>query len=90
MSSQTKPRLTRDEYLAFERTSELKHEFLDGEIFAMSGANERHNLIVASAVASLYAQLRSRPCKVYPSDMRRYQRLTVPGGLSEPLAKGQE
>ena len=58
------------EYLAFERSSEQKHEFLNGEIFAMAGAKENHNLIVVNTIASLHAQVRNRPCRVYPSDMR--------------------
>src|SRR5262249_14191303 len=45
-------------------------EYFAGEIFVMSGASERHNLIVANVVATLHAQFRNRPCKVYPSDMR--------------------
>jgi Uma2 family endonuclease len=59
-----------EEYLKFERESEIKHEYLDGEIFAMTGASERHILIVGSTHFSLYGQLDNRPCKVYMSDMR--------------------
>lgn len=58
------------EYLAFERESEVKHEFIDGHIYAMRGASEAHNLITGSTYAALYTQLRGRPCKVYPSDMK--------------------
>jgi Uma2 family endonuclease len=65
-----KTRLTPDEYLTFERASEVKHEYYAGEIFAMTGASENHNLIVANTIAILHAQLRQRPCKMYPSDMR--------------------
>lgn len=61
---------TEAEYLAFERASDIKHELMDGEVRAMSGANERHNLIVASTLASLFTQLRGKGCKIYPSDMR--------------------
>jgi Uma2 family endonuclease len=62
--------MTPEEYLKFERQSEIKHEYLNGEIFAMSGASERHNLIVFNTIAILHGQLRKRPCKAYPSDMR--------------------
>jgi hypothetical protein len=58
------------EYLTFERDNQIKHEFLDGEVYAMSGASEAHNLITASTITALYSQLRGRPCKTYPSDMR--------------------
>lgn len=58
------------DYLAFERASEVRHEFIDGRVYAMSGASEAHNLIAGSIYVSLYTQLRGRPCKVYPSDMK--------------------
>ncbi|MBZ0289024.1 MAG: Uma2 family endonuclease [Anaerolineae bacterium] len=65
-----KTHMTPEEYLTFERASEEKHEYYAGEIFAMTGASENHNLIAGSTYAALYAQLRKRPCNVYPSDMR--------------------
>lgn len=58
------------EYLSFERGSQEKHEFFQGEIFAMVGASERHNLIVSNLVRELGNLLKGKPCKVYPSDMR--------------------
>ena len=70
MSTAPKQTWTEAKYLAFERSSEEKHEFLNGEIFAMAGAKENHNLIVANIIASLHSQVRNRPCRVYPSDMR--------------------
>jgi len=50
--------------------AETKSEYYRGEIFAMAGASESHNSIVANLVASLITSLRRRNCKVYPSDMR--------------------
>ena len=70
MSAQPKHKMTVEEYLAFEETSDVKHEYYAGEIFAQAGANERHNIIVGSVLALLYGQLRRQPCNVYPSDMR--------------------
>jgi Uma2 family endonuclease len=70
MSTAPKRIWTEAEYLAFERSSEEKHEFLNGEIFAMAGAKENHNLIVGNAYASLHSQVRNRPCRVYLSDLR--------------------
>jgi len=58
------------EYLAFERASEIKHEYFGGHVYAMSGASEPHNLIAGNTLASLHVQLRGRGCKVYPSDMK--------------------
>jgi Uma2 family endonuclease len=58
------------QYLAFERASEFKHEFIRGDVVAMTGASEAHNLISVNLIASLKTQLRGRPCKIYPGDMR--------------------
>jgi len=63
-------RMTEKDYLAFERKSEIKHEFINGEVFAMSGASRAHNLITMNTGASLHSQLRKRDCEVYPADMR--------------------
>jgi Uma2 family endonuclease len=62
--------LSEAEYLAFERASDVKHQYDAGEIFAMAGATERHNLIAGNVFASLHRQLRRHPYNVYPSDMR--------------------
>ena len=61
---------TPEEYLAGERSSSEKHEFFDGEIFAMAGASFEHNKIVANLVGELRSALRHRPCDVTPSDLR--------------------
>ena len=70
MVAQPNRLLTPEEYLAFERESEVKHEYVAGEVFAMAGAGEAHNLIVANVLAWLRPQLRGRNCRIYPSDMR--------------------
>ncbi|MGB7925318.1 MAG: Uma2 family endonuclease [Pyrinomonadaceae bacterium] len=70
MSSQVKIFYTPEEYLALERKAEDKSEYFNGEIFAMTGASRRHNLVAVNVLASLHAQLRKRPCEIYPSDMR--------------------
>ena len=78
MQPQAIPYISEEEYLGIERNSEIKHEYFDGEIFAMSGASEAHNLIVANTLFSLMSQLRKRPCRVYPSDMRlKIERTTL-------------
>jgi len=63
-------RLSEEEYLAFERRSEGRHEFLHGEIFAMTGASLRHNRLATNLAVSLGLQLRGRPCELYIADMR--------------------
>ncbi len=70
MSSLPHSRLTPAEYLAAERQATHKSEYVAGEVLAMSGASEAHNLIVANLIATLHQQLRQRDCRVYPSDMR--------------------
>lgn len=70
MSSEPQPKLTEDEYLALERRSEEKHEFIDGAMVVMSGASPAHVLIVSNLVAELHAQLKGRDCRVYASDLR--------------------
>jgi Uma2 family endonuclease len=70
MSAQQQQYLTEAEYLAFERASPTKHEYYRGHVYAMTGASERHNLITANVIAALHSQLRQKPCRVYPSDLR--------------------
>jgi len=70
MATQPKPRFTPEEYLVRERLAETKSEYYQGGVFAMAGASEKHNLIVANLVSSLVSGLRHRDCRVYPSDMR--------------------
>jgi Uma2 family endonuclease len=71
MATEPKPRYTPEEYLALERQAESRNEYLKGEIFAMTGASRRHNLITGNAFAALHAQLRrGGGCEVYSTDMR--------------------
>jgi Uma2 family endonuclease len=69
-SAAAKPRLTPEEYLAIERKADYKSEYFAGEIFAMTGASRRHNLIVGNTTRELGNLLKKRPCQVYPTDMR--------------------
>jgi Uma2 family endonuclease len=70
MSSRLNLKLTPDEYLAFERRSEERHEYVNGELFAMSGASERHNQIVVNLGREISTQFKGRSCKVYTNGMR--------------------
>lgn len=58
------------DYLAREQASAVKHEYLDGEIYAMAGGTPEHGLICANVIGELRAQLRGKPCRVYTSDVR--------------------
>jgi Uma2 family endonuclease len=70
MSQQVKSYVSPEEYLRLERQAEYKSEYLNGEIFAMSGASRKHNLITVNIASSLNQQLRGKSCEVYTSDMR--------------------
>src|SRR5438128_1550333 len=61
---------TEAEYLAMERASDRKHEFYQGEIFAMGGGSSAHNLISIGFASELRAKLKGGVCRVYGSDQR--------------------
>jgi Uma2 family endonuclease len=63
-------KMTPEEYLAFERASDQKHEYVDGEIFAMSGGTREHSLIGQNVAGELRNALLERACEVHGSDMR--------------------
>lgn len=62
--------MTPDEYLAFERAAETKHEYLDGEVFDMSGGSARHSIIAGNLIGEIRAALKGRDCLTFTSDMR--------------------
>jgi Uma2 family endonuclease len=62
--------LTPAEYLEIERHSEIKHEYINGRMYAMSGASRHHVTIMVNIATSLKLQMRGRDCSVYTSDMR--------------------
>jgi len=70
MSRQVKTFITPEEYLAIERAAEYKNEYMNGEIFAMTGASRKHNLIVWNISGELKRQLTGKPCEAYPGEMR--------------------
>ncbi|CAK0771343.1 putative restriction endonuclease domain-containing protein [Gammaproteobacteria bacterium] len=70
MSAQPKPYFTPQAYLTWERQQDTRHEFVNGEIYAMTGASRPHNIVNGNTFAALHAQMRGRPCEVYSNDMR--------------------
>jgi Uma2 family endonuclease len=70
MPTAEKRRLTAAEYLAIESTSEIRHEFLDGEMFAMSGGSLWHNLIKDNFARAVANRLSGGTCRVVTSDQR--------------------
>ena len=65
-----KKRLTEQDYLTLEATSEFKNEFVDGDCYAMSGASEKHNLITLNIAATLRNAARGSGCKTFVNDMK--------------------
>jgi Uma2 family endonuclease len=70
MSTLTVTHVTPEEYLAAERLSETKSEYIDGGVFPMPGATVNHIQIVSNVTAELSVQLRERPCRALPSDLK--------------------
>ena len=70
MASQPKTYYSPEEYLALERSCVTKHEYYNGEIFAMGGASKQHVLIVTNVVGELHSELKEGPCTVYSTDLR--------------------
>ena len=62
--------LTVDEYFALEERTGIKHEYLNGQAYQMTGASVQHNRIVRNIIGSLHTKLRGSKCEVFPSDLR--------------------
>jgi Uma2 family endonuclease len=58
------------EYLGVEAISQVKHEYLDGHVWAMAGGSPEHAAIAVNVAVLLATALRDRPCRVYNSDLR--------------------
>lgn len=62
--------MTEDEYLKFADESDIKHEFVNGKIIAMTGATIRHNVIINNISYSITGQLANKKCLVTTNDTR--------------------
>ena len=69
MGALKKPVHTYAAYLEVERKSDVRHEFIDGDILAMSGGTPRHALLIANVTGVARSALRG-PCRAYSSDLR--------------------
>lgn len=72
-------RYTYADYVALESMSPTKHEFLDGEIYAMAGGSEEHSALAAEVLRVFGNAVGARPCRVHTSDLRIY---VEAGGLA--------
>lgn len=61
---------TPEEYFELEETSEIRHKYFEGEIFAMAGASKSHNVLAQNLAAGLRAALRGRGCQTFMEDVR--------------------
>ena len=62
--------MTEAQYLASERVSETKHEYLDGRVLAMAGANHNHSRISANVLGEFRSHLKGRPCEAFMADTK--------------------
>ena len=70
MSAIPKRKMTVAEYLEIERKAVHKSEFFDGEMFAMAGANNEHNIVKENLVGEMFNRLKGTSCRSYSSDQR--------------------
>ena len=61
---------TEQEYLEMEKCSEIKHEYFDGEIFAMAGTSKNHQLLTGNVFAEIRNHLKGTPCLTFSSDIK--------------------
>ena len=66
----TQPKYTLEEYAEFEKNSEERLEFFEGNVWSMAGASPRHEDIVINLATELKTKLRGRGCKVFGSNLR--------------------
>jgi Uma2 family endonuclease len=62
--------LSVEEYLHFEQQGEIRHEYVDGQIYAMAGTTKQHNAISLNIAALLRAKVRGTPCRAYIADVK--------------------
>lgn len=62
--------LSEADYLALEEQSPIRHEYVDGELYAMAGGSQRHNRIALNTASALLSGLRGTPCQVFMSGVK--------------------
>ena len=62
--------MTVEEYFAFDEASDIRYEYIDGEVIALTGGTFNHSLIMANASGELRQLLKGSDCLVISSDMR--------------------
>jgi Uma2 family endonuclease len=62
--------LSEEEYLDLELKSEIRHEYIQGQVYAMSGGSEQHSLIAVNLYALMRTKLRGTGCRMFSSDLK--------------------
>jgi len=62
--------ITEADYLAGEQDGQQKHEYIDGQVYAMSGASANHNRLAGNLYGELRQHLKGQPCQAYTADMK--------------------
>ncbi len=70
IASPQQPYLTPDEYLQMEDMSNIKHEYIDGQVYAMAGASDPHVTIALNLATLLRSHVRDSGCRIYIADMK--------------------
>lgn len=67
---QSQIRYTEDQYLSIEREADERHEYLDGQIYAMAGESPEHGAICTNLTREVSAQLKGTRCQAFAKDMK--------------------
>jgi Uma2 family endonuclease len=62
--------LSEEDYLQGELLADIKHEYIDGQVFATAGASENHNLLSLNMASELRSRLKGTPCRTFMADMK--------------------
>lgn len=63
-------KISEQDYLDGELHSDIKHEYIDGDVFAMSGASANHNMLAGNVFGELRNHLKGHPCRPFTSNMK--------------------
>ncbi|MGB3238847.1 MAG: Uma2 family endonuclease [Geitlerinemataceae cyanobacterium] len=66
----TQTHISPEQYLEWEKTSPTKHEYINGRVYAMAGANDAHNTLTFNLSGLFYTHLQGRSCRGYAADMK--------------------
>jgi len=65
-----KTKISIKDYLEGEKDSQIRYEFVNGEVYAMAGASDNHNRITGNLFAEIYNKLRDSKCEPFTRDMK--------------------